>query len=65
MPGAPIRDPEDMETTADLPTGGAAPNPRDEEPPPEPPRTEATIEEHRFQRPIVSPVAEGSVPRDG
>lgn len=39
-----------------IPTGGAAPNPRDEEAPPEPERAAATIEEHRFQRPIVSPV---------
>jgi hypothetical protein len=55
-----------METVNDpAPTAAAAP--RDKDPEPEPERRAAPIQDHHFQRPIVSPVRPDvrPVPRGG
>ena len=70
MRGPPIRQPETMESSADV-KHDAPPTPvpaaRNQETDPEPGRHREPIEEHQFQRPIVSPVGPGvrPAPRGG
>jgi hypothetical protein len=62
-----IRQPEDMENSAEGRGGAVTPAPRDQDPEPEAERRTAPIEDHHFQRPIVSPVRAGvrTEPRGG
>jgi hypothetical protein len=67
MRGRDIRQPRGMENSADARGGAVTPAPRDRDPEPEAERRTPPIEDHHFQRPIVSPVRPGvrTEPRGG
>jgi hypothetical protein len=52
----PTRESGGMETAADQPQGAVPPAPREDDPEPARERRTNPIDEHHFQRPVVSPV---------
>jgi hypothetical protein len=56
-----------MDTSTHATSPAAADDRREDDPDPEPQRRAAPIEEHHFQRPVVSPIPSGvrRVPRGG